>query len=174
MHRLELDDIETVREDAIGLALQQVLRLVGSNVRHSCEHIGTVGCRAFDAVSVVDTSFARLVIDIEVLEVVVEINAASAEIPSEKRCVGGKNGGHVNVPFSKKGNRETSLPLVEVGDHRGIGLGSDILSLRVRVRALEFGPEAYLAQEPSDDVAKYYCFVRFMIVWRRGDSSEIP
>lgn len=33
---------------------------------------------------------------------------------------------------------------------------------------------AYLSQEPSDDVAEDDCLVGFVIVWRSGDTCEIP
>ena len=74
VHRLELNHIETVREDPIRLALQQVLALVRRDMRHSREHVRTVRGRALDAVSVVDSTFSCFVIDVEVLEVVVEID----------------------------------------------------------------------------------------------------
>lgn len=39
VHRLELYDVETVRKDAVRLALQEMLRLVGSDVRDGREDI---------------------------------------------------------------------------------------------------------------------------------------
>ncbi len=54
--------------------------LVGGDMRDSGEHVRAVRRRAFDAVSVVYPAFSRFVIDVEVLEVVVEIDGASAEV----------------------------------------------------------------------------------------------
>jgi len=66
-------------------------------MRDSCEHIGAMSRRPFDAVSVVDTAFARLVIDVEVLKVVVEVDATRAKIATQKCCVGGEHSGDIDV-----------------------------------------------------------------------------
>lgn len=114
VHRLELDDVETVREDAIGLVLEQVLALVRGDVRNRREHVRAVRQQAFDAVSVVDSALARLVVDIEVLEIVVEIDGARAEVTSEQGRVGGEDSSNVDMALAAQGDRETGLPLVEV------------------------------------------------------------
>ena len=49
-------------------------------MRHGHERIGTMGGRLFDAVSVLNAAFARLVIDVEVLGVVVKANTTHAEM----------------------------------------------------------------------------------------------
>lgn len=118
MHGRELDDIETVGEDAIGLALQEMLALKGGDVGDGGEDVAGVSSGTLNAVPVVDATLARFGIDIEVLEVVVEIDGAGAEISSEKRSVGRKDSGDVNPPLTAKRQTDTSEPLVEVRDNR--------------------------------------------------------
>ena len=74
VHRLELDDIQTIGQDAIWLAFQQVLAFIRRDVRDGGEHVGAMCSGAFDAVAVIDTAFAGLMVDIEVLQIVVEID----------------------------------------------------------------------------------------------------
>ena len=104
-----------------------MLRLVRGDVRYSCEDVRAMRGRAFDAVSVVDAALACFVVDVEVLKVVVEVNAASTEVATEQSCVGGKDGGHVNMTFANKGYCEASLPFVEVGYDSGVELARDVL-----------------------------------------------
>ena len=75
-----------------------------------------------DAVPVVDAALARLVVDIEVLEVVVKVDTARTEVSTEKGSVGGEDGSHINVSLPAEGDGETGLPLVEVGDDGLVGL----------------------------------------------------
>ena len=100
VHRLELDNVETVGQDAVGLALQEMLGLVCSDMRHRREYVSAVRGGAFDAVAVVDAALARLVVDVEVLEVVVEVDAAGAEVAAEQGRVGGEDGCDVDVTLA--------------------------------------------------------------------------
>ena len=127
VHRLELDDVETVREHSIGLPFEQVLAFIGGDVRHGREHIGAVRRGTFDAVSVVDAALAGFVINVEVLEVVVEVDRAGAEVASEEGCVGGEDGRDVDMALAKEGNGKTGLPLVEVCDDDVVELAGDVL-----------------------------------------------
>lgn len=52
-------------------------------MRDCCEDIGAMRSRAFNAVSVVDPALASFMVDVEVLEVVVEVDAASTEVTTE-------------------------------------------------------------------------------------------
>ena len=116
VHGLELDDVEAVGDDAVGLALEEVLGLVGGDVRDGGEDVGAVRGAPLDAVAVVDAAFAGLVVDVEVLEVVVEVDGAGAEVATEEGCVGCEDGGDVDVSLAAEGDGEPGLPLVEVGD----------------------------------------------------------
>jgi hypothetical protein len=51
VHGSKLDHVEAVRQHTVGLALEQVLRLVRGNVRDGGEDIGAVGSRTLDAVA---------------------------------------------------------------------------------------------------------------------------
>lgn len=67
VHRLELDDVQSIGNHSVGFALEEMLRLVCSDMGHGGEDVGTVGSRAFNAVSVIDTALSSLVVDIEIL-----------------------------------------------------------------------------------------------------------
>lgn len=97
VHRLELDDIETVREDAVRLSLEQMFALVGGDVGDGGEDVGAVGGGTLDAVAMIDAALACFVINVKVLEVVVEVDRASAEVSTEEGCVGGKDGGDIDM-----------------------------------------------------------------------------
>ena len=45
VHCLELDNIKTIWENTIGLALEQMFALVGHDVENGHENVGTVGGR---------------------------------------------------------------------------------------------------------------------------------
>ena len=127
VHRLELDDVEAVWQDAIGLALEQVLGLVRGDVRDSGEDVSTMSGATLDAVAVVDAALASFVVDIKILEIVVKIDAARAEVAAKECGMGSEDGGDIDVAFAAKGDREACLPFVEVGDDGGGQLARDVL-----------------------------------------------
>ena len=96
-----------------------MLRLVRGDVRYSCEDVRAMRGRTFDAVSVVDAALASFVVDIKILEIVVKIDAARAEVAAKECGVCGEDGGDIDVAFAAKGNREACLPFVEVCDDGG-------------------------------------------------------
>jgi hypothetical protein len=100
MHGLELDDIEPIRKHTVWFPLQQVLRFVGSDVRHSGENISTVGGRTFDAVPMIYASFPCLMVNIKILKVVIEVDAARAKIAAKQRSVCGENCCDVDMSLS--------------------------------------------------------------------------
>lgn len=126
---LELDDVQAVGEYTVGFPLEQMFTLVRGNVRNGGEDIGTVSGGTFDTISMVDPPLSCFVIDVEILEVVVKVDGASAEIAAEKCCVCGEDGRDVDVPFTAKWNSEPSLPLVKVGDDSGCQLPCNILQM---------------------------------------------
>ena len=67
VHSLEFDDVETIGQNAVWLALEQVLRLVSGNMRDCGENIGAMRRRSLNTVAMVDPAFSGLVIDVEVL-----------------------------------------------------------------------------------------------------------
>lgn len=78
----------------------------------------------------VDTPLASFVIYIKVLEIVVKVDTARAEVSTEQRSVGSENRRHVDVPFAAEGDGQTSLPFVEMGNDGGIGLsGGELATL---------------------------------------------
>jgi hypothetical protein len=86
------------------------------------EHVGTVCSGAFDAVAVVNTAFSGFVIDVEVLEVVVKVNRASAEVSAQESGVRCEHRCYIDVAFAAEGDGETCLPLVEMRYHSRVKL----------------------------------------------------
>lgn len=139
VHRAELGDVETVGKHSIlaarcgsaplrfapsssqlrltRLALEQVLALVRGDVRDGREDVGAVGGAALDAVAVVDAALARLVVDVEVLQVVVKVDTAGAEVPAEQGRVGGEDGRDVECAPAAEGDRD-SCEVGETGSAR--------------------------------------------------------
>ena len=133
VHCLELDNIKTIWENTIRLVLEQMFALVGHDVENSHENVGAVGRRVLDAVAVVDAALAGLMVDVEVLEVVVKVDGAGAEVAAEEGGMGGKDSGDVDVSLAAEGDGEAGLPFVEVGDNGAVELARDVLwSGRVR------------------------------------------
>ena len=143
VHRLELDDVETVGKDAIRLPFEKVLGLVGSDVRDGGEYVSAMGGATLDAVAVIDATFAGFVVDVKVLEIVVKIDAAGAEVATEESGMCGKDGGNIDVAFAAEGDRKTCLPFVEVGDDGGVQLARDVLfggrKIRVAISEIRLG-----------------------------------
>ena len=97
------------------------------------ENVCAVSGRALDAVAVIDSALARFMVDVEVLEVVVKVDGAGAEVAAEEGGVGGEDGGDVDVSLAAEGDGEAGLPFVEVGDNGAVELARDVLwSGRVR------------------------------------------
>ena len=86
--------------------------------------------RTFDAISVVYASFSGFVVDVKVLEVVVEIDAARTEVAAEESGVSREHGRDINVSLPTERDGDPGLPLVKVGNDGGGELPRDILSAR--------------------------------------------
>jgi hypothetical protein len=74
VHGLEFDYVQPIRQNTVWLALKEAFCLLRGKVRDGSKDIGAVGSRAFNAISVVDTTLPRFVIDIEVLKIIVEVD----------------------------------------------------------------------------------------------------
>ena len=73
-------------------------------------------CRSFDTVSMVDATFTGFVVDVEVLEVVIKVNGAGAEVSPEKGCVGCEDCCYVDMTFAAEWDSKACLPFVEMGN----------------------------------------------------------
>jgi hypothetical protein len=104
-----------------------MLALIRCDMRDSSKHVCTVSRAAFNAVPMVDSALACFMIDIKVLQVVVEINAASTEVPTEKRRVRREYRGDVDMSLTAKGDGQPSLPLVEMCNDSRVELSRHIL-----------------------------------------------
>lgn len=67
VHGGELLHVQSVGNDAIGLPLQEVLAFIGGDVGDGGEDVRGVRGGPFDAISMIDPSFAGLGVDIKVL-----------------------------------------------------------------------------------------------------------
>ena len=72
-------------------------------------------------------SFACFVVDVEILEVVVEIDIAGAEVTTKEGRVGREHGRNVDMSLSTERDGNAGLPLVKVGNDGGVELLRDIL-----------------------------------------------
>jgi hypothetical protein len=100
MHGLEFDYVQTIRQDPVGLTLQQVFGLVGGDVGNGGEYVSTVSGRAFDTIAMIDPTFPSFVVDIKVLEVIVEVNASGTKIATKKCGVCCEDSGDINMTLS--------------------------------------------------------------------------
>jgi hypothetical protein len=82
---------------------------------------------ALNAVAVVDTALSCLGVDVEVLEIIVEIDRAGAEVATEERGVGGKDGGNIDAALLAERDRDTCQPFVELDNDGSLLLMVDIL-----------------------------------------------
>lgn len=89
---------------------------VRRDMRYGCENISAMRSGALDAIAVVDTAFSGFMINVEVLEVVVEVDGAGAEVASEESCVGCEDCCDIDMTFAAERDGEACLPLVEMGD----------------------------------------------------------
>jgi hypothetical protein len=99
VHSLEFDHVESIWQNPVWLALQQVFGFISCDVGDRGKHVGAVGGRSLDAVAVVDSPLSCFVIDIEILEVVVKINTSRTEIATKQGRMGSEDRGDVNVPL---------------------------------------------------------------------------
>jgi hypothetical protein len=76
---------------------------------------------------VVDTALSCLGVDVEVLEIVVEIDRAGAEVATEERGVGGEDGGNIDAALLAERDRDTCQPFVELDNDGSLLLMVDIL-----------------------------------------------
>lgn len=133
VQRRELLHVEPVGRDHVRLPLQQMLRLVPRYIRHGGEHVRQVGGRPLHAVPVVDLPLACLLVHVELVQVVVEVRVAGAQVPPQQGGVRREHRRHVHVARAQRYQADARLPLVEVGDH-----------LRGRAVAVAFGRVAEL------------------------------
>lgn len=167
--------VQTVGQDTVRLTLEQVLTFVCSDVRDGGEDICRVRRTALYAITVVNASLASLCVHIEVLQVVVEIDGASAEVAAEEGSVGGEDGGHIDLALLTQGESNTRQPFVELCNNSSLLLVVDILRFCQQLANLDHaGSSAHLAQEPCNQIAEDDSFVSFMVIRRAGNASSGP
>ena len=82
--------------------------------------MGQVGRCPLQTVSVVDLPLARLHVNIEVLEVVVEVHGPGTEMSSQQGGVGGEHRGHLHLPEPQHDQGDPRHPLVEMSHNLGV------------------------------------------------------
>ncbi|KAF8992464.1 hypothetical protein BDZ89DRAFT_1054160 [Hymenopellis radicata] len=85
------------------------------NVRRRGEDVGTVGSRAFNAVSVIDPAFSRFVVHVKILEIVVKVDGTCGEAASQERCSCGKDGSDIDMVFAVERDGKSCQPFVKAG-----------------------------------------------------------
>jgi hypothetical protein len=127
MHGREFRNIETIRKDAIGFALEKMFAFVSSDMGNGCKYVASMCCSSLDAIAVINSSFTSLRIHIEVLEVVVEVDRSGAEIASKESCMRGEDSGNIDSASLAERERDAREPLVEMGNDSFILLVRDKL-----------------------------------------------
>lgn len=148
--------------------------LISCDVGHGGENISAVSSGPFDAVSMVDSSLPSFVIHVEILKVVIEIDGAGTQVPTEKGCMCGKDSGNVDVTFTTEGDRKASLPLVEVGNDGGGELSRNILERKFSAKYSKSQVNADITKEPSHEITKDDGFVGFVVIRRTRDACQVP
>lgn len=93
-----------------------MLRLEGGNVGDGGEDIARVGSSTLNAIAVVDATLAGLCVNVKILQIVVKVYRASAEVSTEESGVGGEDGGDVDAALLGQRQGDTGQPLVEVSN----------------------------------------------------------
>ena len=78
-------------------------------------------------IPVIDAALPSFVIDIEVLQVVVEVDRAGAEVATEEGGMGREHGRHIDMTLPAERDGDAGLPLMEVGDDRFREIASYVL-----------------------------------------------
>jgi uncharacterized protein (UPF0212 family) len=82
----------------------------------SGENVCTMCRRPFDAISMINSSLAGLVINIKILEIVVKVDTSSTKIATEESGMSCKDCGEIDMTFSTKWDSNAGLPFVKVGN----------------------------------------------------------
>lgn len=123
---------------------------------------------SFNAIAMVNASFAGFVVDIKVLQIIIEIDGSCAEVSSEESGVGGEYRRDINSTFSAKGKCNSSKPFMEMSNDGFRSLVRDKLLLANVIK------ESYLSQEPGYEISENDSFVCFVIAGRCGYPSDGP
>lgn len=94
--------------------------LISGNMADGSKNVCAVRSGALDTVSVVYPALSGFMIDVEVLEVVVEVDRARAQIPAEQGSVRGEDRRHVNVPLPAPENSRQHEEAGRRETHRGM------------------------------------------------------
>jgi len=104
-----------------------MLALVCGNVRDCCEDIGGMRRGALNTVAVVYATLAGLGIHIEVLQIIVEVDGAGAEVAAKQRGVRGEDGGDIDAALLAQRDCYPGKPFVELNNDRALPLVKDVL-----------------------------------------------
>jgi hypothetical protein len=80
------------------------------------ENISGMCSCSFNAVTVINSSFASFMIDIEILQVVIKVDRARTQVPSEKSSVGSENCSDIDTAFPTEWKCNASEPFMEMND----------------------------------------------------------
>ena len=177
-HPLKIVGVQAIWHDTVRLALQEILRLQGSDVRYSGEDVRTVCRCTLDAISMVYAAFSGFMVDVKILDIVIKVNIASGEVTAKESSVCREHCRDIDATFPADGDGDTCLPFVEVSDDSSIELPGDILPLGHKSGGQNRWPKrrviAHLAQEPGYKITEQDGVVGFSIMGRGRDACEVP
>lgn len=129
MNSREFLDIQSIWQHSVWFPLEKVLALKRRDMRDGSKDVCRVSCRSLDAVSMIDPTFTSLRIHIKMMEVVIEVNRARAEIPSEEGRMGGEDSRQIHVSLFGQREGNPGEPFMEMGDNGTASLVSDKLDI---------------------------------------------
>lgn len=174
VHGREFLDIETVGKYSVRFSLEQMLTLVCCNVGHGSKDVASVSSSALNAVTVVDTAISSLRIHIKILQVIIEINRASAKVSPEECGMGSKDSGDIDAALFAQWQSYTRQPFVDVSNNcLFLFMGDKLKSVRVGLSRTKTG-YAYLSQKPCNQISEHDGFIGLSISRRRRNGCSIP
>ena len=114
MQRCELMSIQSVRENKVRLATQEMLGFSGGYFANSGEYVTSVSGRSFNRVLTPYGVVPGRVVWIDPREVVVKVRVIRGDVPSKLRGVSCKYSRNRNVEVANARNRGACHPFMEV------------------------------------------------------------
>jgi hypothetical protein len=163
----ELFHVQPVRRDDVRLTFEQMFRFNRRDFGDRREDVSRVNGRSFHTVPVIDLAIAGFLVHVKLVEIVVKVDVAGAQVSTEQSGVGGEDGGDSQLAHTTQHQTTAGQPFVEVSHNVGLSV--------FRFRRREFDEmRVELFQEPGDTVAEKNGVVRLTIVPRHSDVTSVP
>ena len=139
---------------------------MGGDLGNGGKHVRRGRGRALHAVAMVDLSIAGLFVQIELIQIVVEIDVAGAQVSAQQSGVRREDGRNAQLPHPAQHQTAAGQPFVEMSDDIWFG------QFRSWRRFDQLGVE--LLHEPGDQVAENDRVIGLAVVPRHADIAVVP